>query len=60
MSNGYDFNPFEGARFADPNLVGMKNSNAQRMKDIGTMEYDPFTVRATSSPTPIWRASCRS
>ena len=42
VSNGYDFNPFEGARFADPNLVGMKNSNAQRMKDMG-MEYDPFS-----------------
>jgi len=42
VSNGYDFNPFEGARYADPNLVGMKNSNAQRMKDMG-VEYDPFT-----------------
>jgi VWFA-related protein len=42
VSNGYDFNPFEGARYADPNLVGMKNSNAQRMKDLG-VEYDPFS-----------------
>ena len=42
VSNGYDMNPFEGARYADPNLVGMKNSNAQRMKDMG-VEYDPFS-----------------
>jgi VWFA-related protein len=42
VSNGYDMNPFEGARYADPNLVGMKNTNAQRMKDMG-MEYDPFS-----------------
>src|SRR5690606_33243557 len=25
VSNGYDFNPFEGARFNDPNIVGMTN-----------------------------------
>ena len=42
VSNGYDMNPFEGARYADPNLVGMKNTNAQRMKDMG-VEYDPFS-----------------
>jgi hypothetical protein len=33
VSNGYDMNPFEGARYADPNLVGMKNS--QRTADEG-------------------------
>jgi VWFA-related protein len=42
VSNGYDFNPFEGARYGDPNLVGMKNSNAERMKELG-VEYDPFS-----------------
>jgi VWFA-related protein len=42
VSNGYDFNPFEGARFGDPNIVGMKNSNVERMKEYG-IEYDPFS-----------------
>jgi VWFA-related protein len=37
VSNGYDFNPFEGARFGDPNIIGMKNDRNQYM------EYDPFT-----------------
>ncbi len=37
VSNGYDLNPFEGARFNDPNIVGMKNTRYQNM------EYDPFT-----------------
>lgn len=37
VSNGYDFNPFEGARFGDPNIVGMKNERYQQM------DYDPFT-----------------
>ena len=37
VSNGYDFNPFEGARFGDPNIVGMKNTYYDRI------EYDPFT-----------------
>ena len=37
VSNGYDFNPFEGARFNDPNIVGMKNERYQQM------DYDPFT-----------------
>ncbi len=37
VSNGYDLNPFEGARFGDPNIVGMKNTRYENM------EYDPFT-----------------
>lgn len=37
VSNGYDFNPFEGARFNDPNIVGMKNER------YDFIEYDPFT-----------------
>ncbi len=37
VSNGYDFNPFEGARFGDPNIVGMKNER------FAEMDYDPFT-----------------
>ena len=41
VSNGYDFNPFEGSRFGDPNIVGMKN---ERYSNNNTgMEYDPFT-----------------
>jgi VWFA-related protein len=37
VSNGYDLNPFEGARYGDPNLVGQRRENP-----FGT-EYDPFT-----------------
>jgi VWFA-related protein len=37
VSNGYDLNPFEGARFGDPNLVGQRRENP-----LG-QEYDPFT-----------------
>jgi len=40
VSNGYDFNPFEGSRFNDPNIVGMKND---RYNNSMGMEYDPFT-----------------
>jgi VWFA-related protein len=40
VSNGYDFNPFEGSRFGDPNIVGMKND---RYNSNNGMEYDPFT-----------------
>ncbi len=40
VSNGYDFNPFEGSRFGDPNIVGMKN---ERYNSNTGMEYDPFT-----------------
>jgi VWFA-related protein len=37
VSNGYDLNPFEGARYGDPNLVGQRRENP-----LGN-EYDPFT-----------------
>ena len=37
VSNGYDFNPFEGARFNDPNIVGMTNER------FAHLDYDPFT-----------------
>ena len=40
VSNGYDFNPFEGARFNDPNIIGMKNDRYE------FMEYDPFTRKS--------------
>ena len=43
VSNGYDFNPFEGARYADPNVVGATNSTAQQFKDMGSNDYDPYT-----------------
>jgi VWFA-related protein len=43
VSNGYDFNPFEGARYADPNVVGTTNPTAQAFKDMGQNDYDPFT-----------------
>ncbi|HEX7085537.1 MAG TPA: VWA domain-containing protein [Vicinamibacterales bacterium] len=37
VSNGYDFNPFEGARFNDPNIVGLTNER------FAQYDYDPFT-----------------
>jgi len=37
VSNGYDFNPFEGARFGDPNIIGTKNER------YAQTDYDPFT-----------------
>jgi VWFA-related protein len=43
VSNGYDFNPFEGARFADKNVVGATNSTATMFRDMGQTDYDPFT-----------------
>jgi VWFA-related protein len=43
VSNGYDFNPFEGARYADPNVVGTTNTTAQTFRDMGENNYDPFT-----------------
>ncbi|MBK5298005.1 MAG: VWA domain-containing protein [Vicinamibacteria bacterium] len=42
VSNGYDFNPFEGSRFGDPNIVGLKNDRYNSNSNTG-MEYDPFT-----------------
>jgi VWFA-related protein len=38
VSNGYDLNPFEGARYGDPNLVGQRRENP-----FGADQYDPFT-----------------
>jgi VWFA-related protein len=43
VSNGYDFNPFEGARYADPNVVGTTNNTAQTFRNMGENDYDPFT-----------------
>jgi VWFA-related protein len=37
VSNGYDFNPFEGARYGDPNIIGQKRDTSQYN------DYDPFT-----------------
>jgi VWFA-related protein len=39
VSNGYDFNPFEGARYGDPNIIGQKRDTSQ----YGTNDYDPYT-----------------
>lgn len=43
VSNGYDFNPFEGARYADPNVVGSTNNTAQQFRNMGENDYDPYT-----------------
>jgi VWFA-related protein len=37
ISNGYDLNPFEGARYGDPNIIGTTRPNPYGM------DYDPFT-----------------
>jgi VWFA-related protein len=42
VSNGYDLNPFEGARYGDPNIIGTINPQAQQAKEYG-QQYDPFT-----------------
>ncbi len=44
VSDGYDFNPFEGSRYADPNVVGQTNSMSQKFKDMGG-DTDPFQTR---------------
>jgi VWFA-related protein len=46
LSNGYDLNPFEGARFGDPNVIGQKyQSPMQRggMEGSSNLDYDPFS-----------------
>ena len=53
VSNGYDFNPFEGARYGDPNLVGQKYQTPGQMINPSTAnnsnysmtgdEFDPFS-----------------
>jgi VWFA-related protein len=44
VSDGYDFSPFEGARYADPNVVGQTNSLARQFRDMGS-DTDPFQTR---------------
>jgi VWFA-related protein len=39
VSSGYDFNPFEGARYGDPNIIGQKRDTSY----MGNNDYDPFT-----------------
>jgi VWFA-related protein len=52
VSNGYDFNPFEGARYGDPNIVGQKYQTPGQMINPGSAnnansltgdEFDPFS-----------------
>jgi VWFA-related protein len=38
VSNGYDFNPFEGARYGDPNIIGEKRQLNEYFNDV-----DPYT-----------------
>ena len=52
VSNGYDFNPFEGSRFGDPNIVGMKNDAVRPATPAWSTTRSPG--RATSLPTPTW------
>jgi VWFA-related protein len=43
VSDGYDFNPFEGARYNDPNIIGQKYQSPAEMAG-GTDAYDdPFS-----------------
>jgi VWFA-related protein len=44
VSDGYDFNPFEGARFGDPNIIGQKYQGpASMMGNDASNYYDPFS-----------------
>jgi VWFA-related protein len=45
LSNGYDLNPFEGARFGDPNIIGQKYQSPGQMAGGGSsnIDYDPFS-----------------
>jgi VWFA-related protein len=44
VSDGYDFNPFEGARFGDPNIIGQKYQGpASMLGNDASNYYDPFS-----------------
>ena len=58
VSNGYDFNPFEGARYGDPNLVGPEPTTGpddQRDRNEQLDDGDSTTRSAAeaSSAMPI-------
>ena len=56
VSNGYDFNPFEGRAVRRP-----EHPRAEaRHVDARATTTTRSRGRATSSPMPIWCASCRS
>jgi VWFA-related protein len=46
LSNGYDLNPFEGARYGDPNIIGQKYQSPGQMAGMessSATDYDPFS-----------------
>jgi VWFA-related protein len=46
LSNGYDLNPFEGARFGDPNIIGQKYQSPGQLsgsESTSNTDYDPFS-----------------
>jgi len=46
LSNGYDLNPFEGARYGDPNVIGQKYQSPGQMlgnESSSNSDYDPFS-----------------
>ena len=54
VSDGYDFNPFQGARYGDPNVVGQKPVRRARIRgseSSSNTDYDPFSSRARRSTT---------
>jgi VWFA-related protein len=46
ISNGYDLNPFEGARYGDPNIIGQKYESPGQIlgtESSSATDYDPFS-----------------
>jgi VWFA-related protein len=46
LSNGYDLNPFEGARYGDPNVIGQKYQSPGQLagyESSSNTDYDPFS-----------------
>lgn len=49
LSNGYDLNPFEGARYGDPNIIGQKYQSPGAVMGSDTSnDYDPFSRQSAA------------
>jgi VWFA-related protein len=51
LSDGYDLNPFEGARYGDPNVIGQKYQSPGQVlgtQSSNTIDYDPFSRQSAA------------
>jgi len=51
LSNGYDLNPFEGARYGDPNIIGQKYQSPGQIlgqESSSNTDYDPFSRQSAA------------